>query len=130
MNLLLDTHVFLWLQTEPDRLGAVAETLSDTDHTLSLSAASSWEVAIKRQLGRLDLPEPPSSYVPDRARRSDVQLIPVDHSDALAVADLPALHRDPFDRLLVAQAVRRDLTLVTADEALRAYDVALIAVPR
>lgn len=129
MNLLLDTHVFLWLQTEPARLGPVLETVASHDHTLALSAASSWEIAIKHGLGRLALPEPPSSYVPSRARRSDVRLIGVDHRDALAVADLPPLHRDPFDRLLVAQARLRDLTIVTADEALRAYDVPVLAVP-
>ena len=128
MKLLLDTHVFLWLQTDPGRVGRAAETLMDEAHELFLSAASSWEIAIKHALGRLPLPVAPSAYVPSRARRSGVQLMAVEHDDALAVADLPPYHRDPFDRLLVAQARRQDLTLVTADHELGRYDVPILAV--
>ncbi|MBJ7329758.1 MAG: type II toxin-antitoxin system VapC family toxin [Solirubrobacteraceae bacterium] len=127
MKLLLDTHVFLWLQTDPGRLGSAVDTLASQEHELALSAASSWEIAIKHGLGRLPLPEQPASYVPSRARRSGVDLLPIEHADALAVAELPALHRDPFDRLLIAQAIRRGLTVVTADDALRAYDVPVLA---
>lgn len=128
MRLLLDTHVFLWLQTDPERVGPAAETLADDAHELLLSAASSWEIAIKHALGRLPLPVGPSDYVPSRARRSGVELMAVEHGDALAVADLPPHHRDPFDRLLVAQARRHDLTLVTADRGLGRYDVPILAV--
>lgn len=130
MRLLLDTHVFLWLQTEAERLGPALDILADREHELLLSAASSWEIAIKHALGRLPLPAPPSEYVPGRARTSGVALLPVDHADALAVADLPRLHRDPFDRLLVSQARRRDLALVTADHELGRYDVELLPVAR
>lgn len=127
MKLLLDTH---WLQTDPQRVGGALGTLGSEEHDLLLSAASSWEIAIKHSLGRLHLPVPPSAYVPSRAQRSGVELLAVDHADALAVSELPPHHRDPFDRLLVAQARRRELTLVTADAGLGRYDVRVLAAGR
>lgn len=126
MNLLLDTHVFLWLQTEPDRLGEHLHLVEDRHNDLLVSAASSWEIAIKYQLGKLPLPEAPERYVPHRVRAIGAHGIAVEHSHALAVANLPALHRDPFDRLLVAQALLLDLTLVTADPAVADYPASTI----
>lgn len=128
MNLLLDTHVFLWLQTEPDRLGQHLRLMEDPRNDLLVSAASSWEIAIKYQLGKLPLPEEPARYVPHRMRAIGARGVAVEHSHALAVADLPPLHRDPFDRLLVAQATLLDLTLVTTDPAVAAYPVTTILV--
>ncbi len=128
MNLLLDTHVFLWLQTEPDRLGEHLRLVEDRRNELLVSAASSWEIAIKYQLGKLPLPEAPERYVPDRVRAIGAHAVAVEHLHALAVASLPALHGDPFDRLLVAQATLLDLTLVTADPAVTDYPVATILV--
>lgn len=127
-RVLLDTHVFLWLQADPGRLGDQLERAADPRTTLLLSAASSWEIAIKAALGKLSLPEPPRAYVIDRSRRSGVALIDVSHADALAVAELPPLHRDPFDRLLVAQAARNDYVLMTADPTLTRYDLDVILV--
>lgn len=126
MRLLLDTHVWLWLQYEPERLGGALAVAEDPANELLLSAASSWEIAIKWALGRLTLPEPPATYVPDRVISSGVVPVPVHHAHALAVAGLPAHHRDPFDRLLVVQAVAAGASVVTADAALRPYDVDLI----
>ncbi len=129
MRLLLDTHVWLWLQTEPDRLGPTTlGMLADTGNELLLSAASSWEIAIKYGLGKLALPEPPTVYVPERMRRSGVGALPVSHPHTLAVAALPPHHRDPFDRLLVAQANLENLTFVTADPAFGRYDVTVHSV--
>jgi len=127
--LLLDTHVWLWMLSEPERLpGEVLAQLGDMETTLLLSAASAWEIAIKFRLGRLELPEPPRDYVPDRLRRSGVHPLAVEPDHALRVADLPEHHRDPFDRLLIAQAQALDLLLVTADRQLSAYDVELLQV--
>lgn len=124
MRLLVDTHVWLWLQTEPQRLDdAVLDLLADADNDLILSAASSWEVAIKYALGRLPLPEPPGRYVPDRMARSGTSALPITHEHALGVADLPPHHRDPFDRLLIAQAQVDGLDIVTQDRAFADYDV-------
>jgi PIN domain nuclease of toxin-antitoxin system len=121
VRLLLDTHVFLWLQTEPERLGDQLTLVKDRATTLLLSAASSWEIAIKFGLGRLPLPEPPERYVPSRMRAIGAEALPIEHSHALAVASLPALHRDPFDRLLIAQAGAAGATVLTADPAVAQY---------
>ena len=123
MRLLLDTHVFLWLLAEPERLGKELGSLEDPVNELFLSAASSWEIAIKSQLGRLDLPEDPRRYVPDRMRAIGADPLPIEHNHALAVGDLPLLHRDPFDRLLVAQARDLRMRIVTADGRIARYDV-------
>lgn len=125
---LLDTHVWLWLQTTPERLrDEVGELLADRTNTLFLSAASSWEIAIKYRLGRLPLPESPAEYVPERVRRSGVTPLPVEHAHALRVADLPEHHRDPFDRLLIAQAQLLNVPIVTADQQFGAYEVEIVA---
>lgn len=123
MRLLLDTHVFLWLLAEPDRLGEHIGSLEDPSNELLLSAASSWEIAIKTQLGRLHLPEDPKRFVPDRMRAIGAEPLPIEHNHALAVGELPPLHRDPFDRILVAQARGLRLTIVTADVNIARYEV-------
>lgn len=99
--------------------------LEETSNELLLSAASSWEIAIKYSLGRLSLPEPPETYVPSRIQRSGVTPLRIEHSHALAVASLPMHHRDPFDRLLIAQARDLDIGIMTIDDSLRAYDVTI-----
>jgi PIN domain nuclease of toxin-antitoxin system len=123
VKLLLDTHVFLWLQTEPERLGEHLALVEDQRTALLLSAGSSWEIAIKHGLGKLKLPEPPHRYVPERMRAIGAWPVAVEHSHALAVAPLPPLHRDPFDRLLVAQAQALGATILTADAAVAQYPV-------
>jgi PIN domain nuclease of toxin-antitoxin system len=128
VNLLLDTQVFLWLQTEPERLREQLGAVEDQRTALLLSAASSWEIAIKYKLGKLPLPEAPEHYVPSRMRAIGAQALPVEHPHALAVAGLPPLHRDPFDRLLVAQAGLLDLTILTADPLVAQYEVATLLV--
>jgi PIN domain nuclease of toxin-antitoxin system len=128
VRLLLDTNVFLWSQSEPSRLGEHLATLEDPRADLFLSSASAWEIAIKYANGKLTLPEAPRRYVPARMRLIGAQGVAVEHAHALAVLDLPSIHRDPFDRLLVAQASLLDLTLVTSDERLTEYDVATMLV--
>jgi PIN domain nuclease of toxin-antitoxin system len=124
---LLDTHVWLWLLADPGRIRAdLLAELTSSRTRLLLSAASSWEIAIKWAAGRLALPEPPDSYVPSRIQRSGVTGLAVEHVHAVQVANLPPHHRDPFDRLLVAQAQVERLTIVTADPLFDAYDVPII----
>jgi PIN domain nuclease of toxin-antitoxin system len=121
---LLDTHVWLWLLAEPERIRSdLLAELRDGRTRLLLSAASAWEMAIKWGLGRLTLPEPPDMYVPARMARTNVEALAVTHAHALQVALLPAIHRDPFDRLLVAQAQVERVPLVTVDPILGSYDV-------
>lgn len=127
MRILLDTHVWLWLQSDPDRFGGdVLDLLRDEANDLFLSAASGWEIAIKHALGKLPLPEPPSTYVPSRLETSGVTSLPVAMRHALHVGSLPVHHRDPFDRLLVAQAQLEGLTLMSVDAQLRSYDIEIL----
>jgi len=121
LKVLLDTRIFLWLQSEPERLGEHLSLVEDSRTELIVSAVSSWEIAIKNGLGRLPLPEPAARYVPERIRVIGAQTLAIEHTHALAVAGLPPLHRDPFDRLLVAQAGLLDLSILTADPEVAQY---------
>lgn len=113
--------------TTPERLGPRAsDIVRKGDTRLLLSAASSWEIAIKYALGRLALPQPPDTFVPERMRRTGVEGLPILHSHALRVADLEPHHRDPFDRLLVAQAQVESLALLTSDTVFARYSVEVI----
>lgn len=123
MTILLDTHVWLWMLGDPDRLGALRPRVEDESNALLFSAASLWEIAIEHASGRLPLPEPPGTFVPSRIRATGVTPISVEHTHALAVASLPPHHRDPFDRLLVAQALAYDVPLATADMVVQAYGI-------
>ncbi len=123
MKFLLDTHCWLWMQVSPERISdKVLDQLTDPENVLFLSSASSWEIAIKWALGKLPLPLAPEEYVPRCLERQGVVGLPIQHRHALHTASLPRHHRDPFDRLLVAQAELEKLTLVTADKKLAAYD--------
>ena len=127
MRLLLDTQCWLWMQAEPDRFSPEArKLLLDPSNELFLSAASSWEIAIKYALGKLPLPEPPSTYVPSRMQSSGVIGLAIEHAHALHVESLPPHHRDPFDRLLVAQAQLEALPIMTADRVLASYSVTVV----
>ena len=118
MRLLLDTHAFLWWCEDDPRLGEVErQAIRDGANDVILSAASVWEMAIKQALGRLKVPEPPSRA----ALRLGFEPLPISFAHAETTALLPPLHRDPFDRLLIAQARTEGLTLVTRDPSIRAY---------
>lgn len=123
MKLLLDTHAFLWMHTEPERLRSVHAAVVNSPDPVLLSAVCAWEIAIKASVGRLPLPDPAAEWVPSRTRASGLTPIPIEHADVLAVADLPQIHRDPFDRLLVAQSRALGAPLVTADPIFERYDV-------
>lgn len=109
---------------QPKRIDAKVWTqLRDASSELYLSAASAWEIAIKVRVGKIKLPNNPAIYVPRRARESNILSLPISEEHALAVADLPMEHADPFDRIIVAQAQLESLTIVTSDAALSRYDV-------
>jgi PIN domain nuclease of toxin-antitoxin system len=123
---LLDTEVWLWSLSEPDRINAKTRNLlARGDEELFLSAASSWEIAIKFALGKLPLPEAPASYVPKRMEAQGIRALPIEHSHALRVSAMPQYHKDPFDRLLIAQAEAEKMTILTADAAFRKYGAKL-----
>jgi PIN domain nuclease of toxin-antitoxin system len=123
---LLDTHVWLLMLAEPRRLGNIETIVRDGRNDLLLSAASAWGIAIKNELGRLPLPEPPASFVPSRIRQSGVTPLAIEHQHVLATAELPRIHRDPFDRLLVTQAQLLDVAILTADPTISRYGVETI----
>jgi len=124
VKLLLDTQVWLWMQASPQRFSsATRQMVDDQENVLLLSPVSAWEISTKYALGRLTLPIPPAEYVPSRMKSSGVDALPLQHSHALQTAVLPWHHRDPFDRLLIAQAQVEDLPILSTDRQLAAYDV-------
>lgn len=126
MRFLLDTHIWLWMIAEPQRFSAgTAALLEDPANQLLLSVASTWEIAIKFSLGKLSLPSSPAKYVSAQIAKTGVTPLSIEHSHALHVATLPAHHRDPFDRLLIAQAELESATMLTADRQFAPYGIAI-----
>jgi PIN domain nuclease of toxin-antitoxin system len=127
VRILLDTQVWLWMVAEPARLSAAARArLIDPDNELLLSTASAWEIAIKYALGKLTIAGPPAAVMPELMQRSGVTALPIVHAHALAVASLPPLHGDPFDRLLIAQAQLERVPILTSDPQFGRYDVVVM----
>jgi len=127
MRLLLDTHVFLWYITADPKLPATFRAAAQaTANEVHLSVASVWETVIKHQLGKLPLPAPPADYLPRQREEHGIASLPIDEGAMSYLASLPPLHRDPFDRLLVAQALQHRLTVATVDPNIAAYRVPLL----
>ena len=127
MKVLVDTHCWLWMRAEPERLSERSrQLLRDPETALFFSAASAWEIAIKVSAGKLKLPTPPATFVAERLPEDGFSALPVQIAHALRAGELPPHHRDPFDRILIAQAQLEGLTLLTADRRLARYDLALL----
>ena len=127
MKFLLDTSVFLWALDADFRLNARAkEILTASSQELFLSAVSVWEIAIKFALGSLPLPKAPSEYISVAVRTWGLRALDITHEHALVAGELPPHHRDPFDRMLIAQAGAEKMTLLTADRVLQPYKVEMI----
>lgn len=125
MRLLLDTHIFLWLLLGDKKLAVpMRDAVRNPQNEVFLSVVSLWEVIIKHQLGHLSLPQPPEIYIPAQRKIFRVASLSVNEAGVAQVANLPPLHRDPFDRLLIAQAIEQNLKIVTVDTAIRAYPMA------
>ena len=124
MKYLLDTNVFIWGVAVPEKLNnQAASILSSAESELYLSAATSWEIAIKFALGSLTLLRPPSEFIPQAIRDLALRSLDITHLHSVAAEELPLHHRDPFDRMLIAQARSETMVLLTADSAFRRYDV-------
>lgn len=122
MKLLIDTCTFLWIVGDAPALSRRArELFRAADNEVYLSTASAWEIAVKHGLGRLRLPEPPERFVPDMRERHGILSLAIDEESALHVSRLPALHRDPFDRMIVAQAIVHGLAILTPDSLVTQY---------
>lgn len=122
MKLLLDTHIFLWLITNDAQLSPkVRAAIPDRRNDVYLSVASFWEIAVKYQLGKLPLPQPPENYIPSKRRLHRITDLPLDEASVAQLAKLPRVHGDPFDRMLICQALEYGLTLVTVDPIFNSY---------
>lgn len=127
MKLLLDTHVFIWWADQQERLSATAlSALNDEANDLILSVASVWEMQIKFQLGKLKLSLPIEELVETQVETNGLRILPVELAHVLALDALPFHHKDPFDRLLIAQSIHEDVTLVSVDPEFPAYSVKLL----
>ena len=124
MRFLLDTCTFLWATNDSVELSPRARAIfQDPESYLALSPVSAWEIAVKHGMGRLPLPEEPAVFVPTRRAVYGIASLPFDEESALHVQRLPAIHKDPFDRLLISQAVVHGFTLLTPDPLIVRYGV-------
>jgi len=127
MRAIADTHAFLWLLTDDRRLSRRARTIMEDDaNTIYLSAASVYEISLKARLGRLVLPEAPESFIAGRLAIGMFRPLVISVAHAARAGSLPPIHRDPWDRLLIAQAQIESTPIVTADRSIGAYDVETI----
>lgn len=124
MRLLLDTHVLLWWLSDEEKLTSEArDAIADPENTIYLSAVVVWEIRIKEAIGKLSLPD---AFIETLARQAFVEL-PITVEQADEISRLPDIHRDPFDRLLIAQAVVEDLTIITRDSVIPDYPVRVVS---
>ena len=124
MRLLLDTCTFLWVVSEAPEVSSRAwELFVDPDNDVYLSAVSAWEIALKHALGRLPLPAPPERFVPVQRKQHGIETLGLDEESTLHLARLPALHRDPFDRMLICQAIVHGLMILGPDPLIAQYPV-------
>ncbi len=127
MKILLDTHIFLWFIGGDQRLPInVQEIIQDLNNEIYLSVVSTWEAIVKYQLGKLPLPESPEIYFPKHCDRHQILNLDLDQASVTQLAKLPSFHRDPFDRMIICQAIQNDMAIATVDEAIRAYRVNLL----
>lgn len=127
MRLLLDTHVFLWFISGDGRLSESRQNvIRDLDNEVYVSVVSLWEAIVKYQLGKLPLPQPPESYLPTQREQHQMASLSLDEASVSRLADLPAIHRDPFDRMLVCQAIQHDLIIATVDDRIARYPVQVL----
>ena len=127
MRILLDTNAFLHLAVKPDRLTRTQREAIDTAQSRYLSIASAWEIAVKVAIGKLPLPMQVSAYVRSRIAELRILLLPIELEHVGLVQELPMHHRDPFDRLIIAQALHEKMALVTLDAKLGAYGAPLVS---
>lgn len=127
MRAILDTHAFIWWVTDDSRLSSTAKTIiTNPGNLLFLSAASAWEIVIKVRLGKLTLPEAPEIYIPSRLKMNRFESLSIQMVHALQVTSLPDLHRDPFDRIIIAQSQVEKMPIVSVDSQIIQYPVDVI----
>ena len=121
---LLDTHAFLWMAADPDQLSRrVRKIVRNKNNRLYLSAASGWEIALLEKLNRIKLPDEPQRFIPEAIQRLSVLPIPIGFSTAITAAMLPLIHRDPFDRIIIAEAEKEKMIVITKDKKFVEYGI-------
>ena len=127
MSYLLDTHTFLWMAGDPLSLSEkVREIVEEKNNRLYLSAASAWEIAMLQQLKRLELPDVPRRFIAEALQQLNVLPISIGFTTAISAATLPFIHRDPFDRLIIAEALKEKMTVLTRDNLFESYGVKVL----
>ena len=122
MRILIDTHIFLWLIDDSDRLSnKYRQEIQNPNNEKFLSVVSIWECVIKYQTGKLNFPSSPETYLPMQRREHLIKTLNVDENSIVRLINLPPLHKDPFDRLIISQALQHDLLLMTEDKVVLAY---------
>ena len=128
MRLLLDTHSFLWYITNNPKLPRHAyDAIRDKTNEAFLSVVSVWEAVVKHKIGKLPLPAPADEYINSRRTAHRISQLPLDSGAVSHLLALPDHHRDPFDRMLICQALQHDLTIISSDEMIRQYPVSVLA---
>ena len=124
MRYLLDTHAFLWMAADPDSLSLeVSEIVRKKGSSLYLSAASGWEIAVLLKLNRLELPDEPQRFIPEAMQKLTVIPLPIGFQTAISAALLPLIHHDPFDRIIIAEAMKEKMVILTKDKTFAKYGV-------
>ena len=124
MNLLIDTCTFLWITKGSSKLSINAKkAFKFPDNKVFLSSISAWEISIKFRIGKLKLPSPPEQFIPGERQRHFITPLPLSEEDTFQLAKLPDIHQDPFDRILICQAIENGLTILTPDEFIHQYPV-------
>ncbi len=124
MKYLLDTHIFIWWTINNPRLSdSAAEIISDSDNLIYVSSASTWEIVIKSSVGKIALPGSPENFIREQLGINDFNILNIKVDHTLGILALPMLHKDPFDRVLIAQAKFEDLIIITDDSLIKQYDV-------
>lgn len=125
---LIDTHCWLWWHVDPDKLSVSTFQLIENGETrIFFSVVSAWEITIKYDLKKLELPLPPTEYIPSRLEKSYMEVLPIHLSHTLNIGQLPNHHKDPFDRLLIAQAQMENMIVITHDSHFEKYDIETIS---
>lgn len=126
MNILLDTHTFLWLSGESEKLSRTVQQAIIDAETIAISVASIWEIQIKNALGKLPLNESLEKLIQQECAVNAIQILPITDADVYTLHQLPHLHADPFDRMLIAQTLRQGLTIATKDTKIALYNVPIL----
>ena len=126
MPILLDTHTFIWFINDSPELSSAAASLIGSEVKVLLSIGSLWEIAIKVKLGKLTLPSAFETFIPEQLALNDIELLPIQMDHLTIISKLPLHHRDPFDRLIIAQATAADMSVISIDTAFDAYGITRI----